>query len=170
MNDALLSSKKMDWCTPIELFNELDREFHFDLDAAATAKSAKCKHFFTPEENGLLMDWGGHTVFCNPPYGRSLKQWVKKAYEERKKPETCIVMLIPARTDTSYFHEYIYGGKADEIRFLRGRIVFTNEDGQPHRDAKGKPSAAPFPSMVVVWSSKKRKGRGQCSKHDEIFE
>ena len=85
-------------------------------------------------------------MFCNPPYGRQIGEWVQKGYEESQKPGTTVVMLIPSRTDTSYFHDYILHGKADEIRFLRGRLKFTDEDG----NAK---DAAPFPSAVIVWRS-----------------
>lgn len=146
MNAALLSSNNLSWCTPPELFKELDQEFHFDLDPAATDKSAKCAKYYTPADDGLKKDWGGYRVFCNPPYGRHIQEWVRKGYEESQKPGTLVVMLIPARTDTSYFHDYIFGGKADEVRFLRGRIKFTDEDG----NAK---DSAPFPSAVIVWRS-----------------
>lgn len=146
MNDALLSSKNMNWCTPPDFFAELDQEFHFELDPAATDKSAKCARYFTPADDGLSQDWGGCSVFCNPPYGRAIQDWVRKGYEESQKPGTVVVMLIPARTDTSYFHDYIFHGKADEVRFLRGRLKFTDEDG----NAK---DAAPFPSAVIVWRS-----------------
>ena len=93
-------------------------------------------------------------MFCNPPYGRQITDWVRKGYEESKKPGTLVVMLIPARTDTSYFHDYIFHGKADEVRFIRGRLTFTDEDGHPTKDAKGRPCSAPFPSAVVIWRSK----------------
>ena len=146
MNDALLSSKNMSWCTPPDFFTELDQEFHFDLDPAATDKSAKCAKYFTPADDGLSKDWGGGGGFCNPPYGRAIQDWVRKGYEESRKPGTVVVMLIPARTDTSYYHDYIFHGKADEVRFLRGRLKFTDEDG----NAK---DAAPFPSAVIVWRS-----------------
>lgn len=146
MNNALLSSKNLSWCTPPEFFAELDHEFHFDLDPAATDKSAKCAKYFTPADNGLEKDWGGYRVFCNPPYGRHIQDWVRKGYEESRKPGTLVVMLIPARTDTSYFHDYIFNGKADEVRFLRGRLKFTDEEG----NAK---DSAPFPSAVIVWRS-----------------
>lgn len=146
MNAALLSSKNMSWCTPPELFTALDQEFHFDLDPAATDKSAKCAKYYTPADDGLSKDWGGCRVFCNPPYGRHIQEWVRKGYEESQKPGTLVVMLIPARTDTSYFHDYIFGGKADEVRFLRGRIKFTDEEGNTK-------DAAPFPSAVIVWRS-----------------
>lgn len=119
MNESLLSSRNMNWCTPWQLFDSLNKEFNFVLDAAATDKSAKCKIYFTPETDGLSQDWNyGGAVFCNPPYGRQIGKWVRKAYEESLKMGGAIVLLIPSRTDTSYFHDYIYG-KA-EIRFLRG--------------------------------------------------
>ena len=126
----------------MEFFKELDAEFHFTLDAAATPKSAKCSKYFTVEDNALEQDWKGHVVFLNPPYGRTLGKWVEKAYREGSKEDTTVVLLIPARTDTTYFHEYIFG-KA-EIRFLRGRLKFTDENGT----AK---DAAPFPSLLAIY-------------------
>lgn len=152
MNKALLSSKNMNWCTPQDFFDKLNAEFHFVLDAAATAKSAKCRRYFTPETDALKQSWNyGGAVFCNPPYGRSLKKWIQKAYTESQSGQT-IVLLIPARTDTAAFHDYIYG-KA-EIRFIRGRLMFTDEDKNPPIDAKGRPMPAPFPSMIVVYNQK----------------
>jgi len=126
----------------MEFFKELDDEFHFTLDAAATPKSAKCSKYFTVEDNALEQDWKGHVVFLNPPYGRSLGKWVEKAYREGQKGDTTVVLLIPARTDTTYFHKYILG-KA-ELRFLRGRLKFTDENGT----AK---DAAPFPSLLAIY-------------------
>ena len=147
MNAALLSGKKMDWCTPIDFFNELNKEFNFVLDAAATDETAKCKDYFTPETDGLKQSWKrtDGAVFCNPPYGREIGKWVKKAYEESTKHDTTIVLLIPARTDTTYFHNYIY--KRAEIRFIRGRLKFTDENGIAG-------DAAPFPSMVVIYNGR----------------
>lgn len=143
MNKVLLSSNYMNWCTPQDFFDELNQEFDFKLDAAATKKSAKCNIYFTPENDALSQSWDkGGSVFCNPPYGRNIKKWVRKAYEENKKGVRPIVLLIPARTDTSYFHDYILG-KA-EIRFIRGRIKFTDEEGKSS-------NPAPFPSMIVVY-------------------
>lgn len=132
------SSKTNEWSTPQEFYDTLNKEFNFTLDPCATKENAKCSHFFTEKENGLIQSWGGYNVFCNPPYGRAIKHWVKKAYEESKKPNTVVVLLIPSRTCTSYFHDYIYG-KA-EIRFIRGRLKFG--DGK---------APAPFPSMVVIF-------------------
>lgn len=149
MNSALLSSKKLDWCTPQAFFDALNEEFSFALDAAATDKTAKCAQYFTPETDGLSNPWNaaGGAVFCNPPYGREIGKWVRKAYEEAQQGTT-IVLLIPARTDTTYFHDYIYG-KA-EIRFVRGRLKFTDDDGNAA-------DPAPFPSMVVVYNGKEER-------------
>lgn len=141
MNKALLSSKNMNWCTPQDFYDKLNDEFHFMLDAAATDKTAKCPQYFTPETDGLTQSWRCNgAVFCNPPYGRDIGKWVKKAYEESR----CGGM-IPSRTDTSYFNDYIYG-KA-EIRFLRGRLHFTDEQGNTK-------DPAPFPSMLVIYNGK----------------
>ena len=147
INKGLFSSNKQDWCTPQQLYDELNREFNFVADVAATEENKKAPFCYTPETDGLNNTWNfkGGAVFCNPPYGTELKKWVKKAYEEYQNGAT-VVMLIPARTDTSYFHDYIYH-KA-EIRFLRGRLKFTDEKG-----IEGK-TTAPFPSMVVIWRNK----------------
>ena len=136
---AMFSSTTNEWETPQDFFDKLNEEFHFTLDPCATHENAKCKKYYTVKEDGLKQDWQGETVFCNPPYGRAIKDWVRKCYEESRKPNTTVVMLIPARTDTTYFHEYIYK-KAKEIRFVRGRLKFGNSK-----------NGAPFPSMVVVF-------------------
>lgn len=150
MNKALLSTGKDDWETPQKFFDELNKEFNFTLDVSATKNNAKCPKFFTLEENGLLQDWGGETVFCNPPYSRKGNQdlWVKKCYTESKKVGTTVVALLPARTDTGRFHKYILG-KA-EIRFIEGRLKF-ELGGKPILDKEGRPSPAPFPSMICIW-------------------
>ena len=149
MNAALFSSKKMDYCTPQAFFDALNREFHFPLDAAPTANCANCPPYSPPEPPWLkrpgTVGGGGGAVFCNPPYGREVGKWVRKAYEEAQGGAT-VVLLIPARTDTTYFHDYIYG-KA-EIRFIRGRLRFTDEEGNAY-------APAPFPSMVVVYNGEK---------------
>jgi site-specific DNA-methyltransferase (adenine-specific) len=139
MNKELMfSSKTEEWYTPLEFFKELDAEFHFNLDPCATDLNHKCERYFTRKTDGLSQKWGGNRVFCNPPYGRVIGEWVKKAYEESKEPDTLIVMLLPARTDTRWFHDYIYN-KA-EIRFIKGRLKFG-----------GCENSAPFPSMIVVY-------------------
>lgn len=133
MNKALLSSKTGEWSTPQDFFDRLDWKYHFTLDAAATAENAKCARFFTAEDDGLTKNWGGQIVFCNPPYGREIGRWVRKGYEESR--AAVVVMLLPARTDTRWFHDYCVKGK---ITFLRGRLKFG-----------GAKDAAPFPSMLV---------------------
>ena len=127
INESWYTSTTDLWGTPQDFFDDLDREFNFTLDPCAISENAKCKKYFTPADDGLLQDWGGNVVFCNPPYGKTISQWVRKCYEESKKPNTVVVMLIPARTDTSYFHDYIYH-KA-EIRFVRGRLKFVMGGG-----------------------------------------
>lgn len=136
---ACLSSNSIEWATPQSFFNTLNEEFHFDLDPCSTHDNAKCEKHYTIEEDGLSQDWGGRRVFCNPPYGKELPKWVEKCYYESKKPNTLVVMLIPVRTDTNYFHRFI-NGKVKDIRFIKGRLHF-NDSKTP----------APFPSMVVVF-------------------
>ena len=139
MNKGLMFSSKTDmWSTPQKFYDKLNDEFNFTLDPCATKDNAKCDNFFTVDDDGLKQDWSGNIVFCNPPYGRAIKDWVKKSYEESLKNNTTVVMLIPSRTDTIYFHDFIYG-KA-EIRFIKGRLKFG--------DAK---NSAPFPSIVVIY-------------------
>lgn len=138
VSKVLFSSANEVWATPQDFFDKLNDEFNFTLDPCALPDNAKCKNFFTPEDDGLSQNWGGQIVFCNPPYGRKIGDWVKKCYEESQKPDTTVVMLIPARTDTAWFHDYVYG-KA-EIRFIRGRLKFG-----------GMTNSAPFPSMVVIF-------------------
>ena len=113
MNEALLSSKNLNWCTPPEFFDELDQEFHFNLDPAATDKCAKCAKYFTPETDGLKADWGGSRVFCNPPYGRNIGEWVKKGYEEARSPApSWLCSYRPERTPHT-----------TTIIFLAGRLT-----------------------------------------------
>lgn len=139
MNTKLMfSSEKDDWETPQDLFDELDDEFHFTLDAASSDLNAKCEKHYTVEDDGLSQSWAGNNVFLNPPYGRNMKDWMRKAYEESQAENTTVVVLVPARTDTAWFHDYVYG-KA-ELRFLRGRLKFG-----------GCENSAPFPSLVVVY-------------------
>ena len=133
MNQALLSSKTGEWETPQAFFDRLNWKYHFTLDTAATPENAKCERYYTAEQDGLSLPWGGEIVWCNPPYGREIGKWVKKGYEESK--TAVVVMLLPARTDTAWFHDFCTKGK---ITFIRGRIKFG-----------GVKNSAPFPSMVV---------------------
>lgn len=138
LNKGLFSSNTNEWATPQAVYDELNQEFHFTLDPCSNDDNHKCAKYYTIREDGLRQNWGGQNVFCNPPYGKEIGLWVQKCYQESLKPDTLVVMLIPARTDTAYFHDYIYH-KA-EIRFIRGRLHF-NESKQ----------GAPFPSMIVVF-------------------
>lgn len=131
---ALYQSVRQDWETPPELFNKLNDEFHFTLDAAANEYNAKCSSYYS--EDSLSKPWNG-VVWLNPPYGRGIGKWMKKAYEESLRGNT-VVCLVFARVDTAWFHDWVYG-KA-QIRFLRGRVRFV-----------GAKSSAPFPSMIVVY-------------------
>ena len=140
INKGMMTSNSNEWATPQDFFNELNNEFHFTLDPYSTHENHKCSKYFTQKEDGLKQSWGGETVFCNPPYGRQIQDWIRKAYKEHLKPSTTIVMLIPARTDTSYFHRYIYNHA--EVRFIKGRLKFG--DGK---------QSAPFPSMLVIYKS-----------------
>lgn len=136
---VMFSSTTDEWATPKDFFDTLNEEFDFTLDPCASTDNAKCDKFYTKEQDGLKQDWSGERVFCNPPYGKVIGDWVKKCSEEAKKPNTTVVALIPARTDTRYFHEFIYR-KAREVRFVKGRLKFG-----------GCKNSAPFPSMVVVF-------------------
>lgn len=142
-----MTSNKDDWETPQELFNQLNDIYHFTLDPCANEINHKCENYYDVEKDGLSQQWSGN-VFCNPPYGRNMKAWIKKASEEAKNCDV-IVLLIPARTDTSYFHDYIYKKKNVSIEFLRGRLKFEDKG-----IAK---NPCPFPSMIVVMKGDERK-------------
>lgn len=137
MNSVLFSSAKMDWETPQPFYDALDAEFRFTCDVAANGINHKHECYYDEQQNGLIQPWSG-ICWCNPPYGRDIAKWVEKAHREAVNGKATTVMLLPARTDTKYFHEYIYG--QHEIRFVKGRLRFV-----------GSKSSAPFPSMVVVF-------------------
>lgn len=141
MNDktrgVMFSSKKKNYETPRELFDKLNDEFHFTVDLCADEYNHLCEKYYSAENDGLKANLDGEIVFCNPPYGHSsTSKWIQKCATDGG---DITVMLIPARTDTKAFHEYIWG-KA-EIRFLQGRIKFGG----------GAADRAPFPSMVVIF-------------------
>jgi len=139
MDDVHFSSETVEWPTPDWFMERLKSKYTFTLDPCATAENAKCKKFYTIEENGLLQSWKGERVFMNPPFGRDVTgKWVEKAYYEFCTNNVKTVALLPVRTDTRWFHNFIYH-KA-EIEFIKGRLNFV---GGKH--------GAPFPSMVVVW-------------------
>lgn len=140
---VMFSSKSNEWSTPKWLFDSLNNLFNFTLDPCATHDNAKCEKYFTIKDNGLNKSWANEVVFCNPPYGREIKHWVGKSFLESEYNNSVVVMLIPARTDTKYWHQYIFN-KAD-IYFLEGRLKFGN--------AK---NSAPFPSAIVVFDKNKK--------------
>lgn len=134
MNTEVMFSSKTDmWATPQHLFDELNAEFHFETDVCAVPSNAKCKKYYTPLDDGLSQEWSG-VCWCNPPYGREIGKWVEKAATSK----ALTVMLIPARTDTKWFHDYVYNKV--ETRFIKGRLKFG-----------GAQNSAPFPSMIVVF-------------------
>lgn len=137
VNGGLFSSNTDEWETPQDFFKKLDQEFHFDIDVCANEQNRKCERFFSLEQNGLVQQWRG-VCWMNPPYGRQIAQWVKKAYESSQEGAK-VVCLLPARTDTRWFHEYCLKG---EIRLLKGRLKFG-----------GSNNSAPFPSMVVIFGN-----------------
>ena len=138
INRGMLSSKTCEWETPQWFFDKLNAQFKFNLDVCATPDNAKCKRYFTKDDDGLQRKWTG-TCWMNPPYGREIKQWMKKAYEESLHGAT-VVCLVPARTDTAWWHDYAMKGK---IRFIRGRLKFG-----------GHKNSAPFPSAIVIFNLK----------------
>lgn len=142
---AAMTSSKDDWETPQKLFDELNAKYSFTLDPCCTHENKKCEKHFTEEDDGLSQSWAGERVYCNPPYGRGIGKWVEKCYNETHGGGCpLVVALIPARTDTSYFHDWIYKKDGVSVDFLRGRLKF---------EVGGKPrESAPFPSMVVVFS------------------
>lgn len=138
ISSTLYSSRTDEWPTPHSFFAKLNAEFEFTLDPCASARNAKCPTFFTKEEDGLKQDWKQHRVFCNPPYGNTMRVWARKCYQASQLG-ALVVLLAHSRTDTRWFHDWVYG-KANEIRFVRGRLKFG--DGM---------QSAPFPSMVAVF-------------------
>ena len=144
--DTFKTSNDDTWTTPRDFFDKLHAEFSFSLDAAAMKSSALCDNWFGPDHDepdlrdAFIMDWSkfapSRTVFLNPPYGRTIKDWMKKADYEATKRNLTIVCLVPARTDTSWWHESCI---KHEVRFIRGRLKFGDQK-----------NSAPFPSAVVV--------------------
>ena len=144
--DKLFSSKRHDWETPKSLFDTLNKEFEFGLDAAAQQHNAKLDDFITPSEDALNVDWEkrakGRSVWLNPPYGRNIGDWIKKAYFESLKG-VAVVVLTFVRSDTAWWHEWAM--KAAEIRLIRGRVTFV-----------GASQAAPAPSCLIVFDESKK--------------
>lgn len=137
LNIGLFTSNTDLWSTPQAFFDKYNEQYHFTLDVCATDENAKCKQYYTKEIDGLKQEWFG-VCWMNPPYGRDIKHWIRKAYESSIKNNAIVVCLLPARTDTAWWHDYCMRSKS--IEFIRGRLKFG--------DSK---NSAPFPSVVVVF-------------------
>jgi site-specific DNA-methyltransferase (adenine-specific) len=151
MNRVHFSSENKEWETPDSVFKPLQKEFDIVLDTCATSENKKTNVYIDRKSNGLKANWFevssllGGSCWMNPPYGRGIEQWVQKASQERDKGAT-VVALLPARTDTNWFHNFIHEKEGVEVRFLKGRIKFVDAE-----------SSAPFPSMIVIFTPKKVK-------------
>jgi phage N-6-adenine-methyltransferase len=139
-NNGRYNGNGREWITPPEVFDPLHAEFAFTLDPCATAASAKCPRFFSEAENGLEQSWAGERVFMNPPYGREIYAWTRKAREEAERG-ALVVGLLPASSDLAWWHDDVVGRA--EVRYIRGRVRFLT-DG-PYR------ASGFFASVVVIW-------------------
>ncbi len=136
--EVMTSSKDMTWATPQDWFKYLNLEFKFTLDPCCYPETAKCKKFYTPDDDGLSKSWENERVYMNPPYGSHISQWMEKAYYEAKNNGALVVCFVPARVDTQWWHNF--AAKATDIRFPIGRVKF-----------EGATSPAPFPIAVVIF-------------------
>lgn len=134
------TKQSIEWATPKSFYDALNLHFDFTLDPCATAQNAKCRTFFTKEDDGLSQSWAGHRVFMNPPYGRELAQWVEKAYHEAMNGAEVVVCLVPPRTETVWFQTHV--NQAEELWLIAGRLHFENPDNPADRPQD--------PSCVVV--------------------
>lgn len=139
ITSGMLSSETDEWATPDSIFNSLNREFHFTLDVCASESNKKCAIYYDKEKNGLSQVWDG-TVWMNPPYGRTIGSWLKKAMDYGTKGVA--VCLIPARTDTKWWRDYCMN--SSEIRLIAGRLKFGNCK-----------NSAPFPSAIIIFGTQK---------------
>lgn len=134
---GLFTSRTEEWETPEYVFSALNAKFLFQVDVCATSKNAKCKVYFDKSVNGLQREWSPFRCWMNPPYGKNISKWMKKAFEESQRG-ALVVCLIPSRTDTKWWHDWVM--RASEIQFVTGRISFGNEK-----------QSAPFPSCIVIY-------------------
>jgi site-specific DNA-methyltransferase (adenine-specific) len=152
---SIFKNATAEWSTPPALFKSLDRIFHFELDVCATPENAKCSLFFTKEQDGRKQDWRQLRCFCNPPYGRQIGPWVKKSWEASQ-AGALVVCLLPCRTDTVWFHDYVQ--YRAEIHFLRGRIIF----GEAKHNA-------PFASMIAIYGKRDNRRLRSCQQCGNFF-
>lgn len=141
---AQFSSKTDLWATPPDLFAQLHAQYGFELDVCASPENAKCPAYFTKEQDGLSQDWDRKRCWMNPPYGRDIGKWVRKAWMSAHDGGATVVCLLPARTDTRWWHDYVQpileGSIPGSVTFIKGRLKFG--------DSK---NSAPFPSVVVTF-------------------
>ena len=143
--DVLFSRKSDEWSTPQNIFDKLNAKYNFTLDPASDGVNNKCAKHYTPQTNGLAQSWSGENVFINPPYSKTY-DWVAKAFHEVANGNTTVVMLLPARTDTRWFHEFCLDPiLVKSITFIKGRLKFGNQK-----------NPAPFPSMIVEFCHPKK--------------
>ena len=152
-NNGRYNGNGRHWETPPEVFDPLEREFKFTLDPCATPQTAKCAKFFTEEQNGLEQSWADERVFMNPPYGREVYAWTRKAREESAR--ATVVGLLPASTDLRWWHEDVVGHAAD-LRWIRGRVRFLT--GGPYR------ASGFFASVIVIWRPARAIPRCECGR------
>ena len=138
--EQLFSSSSENWSTPMDLFELINSKYNFTVDVCADASNNKVKKYYNIQKDGLSQDWSNDVCWCNPPYGKNISKWIEKAYVESEKG-TKIVMLLPSRTDTKWFHNFIYENKNAKIEFIKGRLKFS-----------GSNNSAPFPSMIVKFN------------------
>lgn len=141
-NNIHFKSNSSEWSTPQWLFDRYNDVYKFNLDVCATPENAKCSKYYTKNDDGLIQSWHGN-CWMNPPYGREITKWVEKAYNESLNNGVLVICLLPARTDTKWFHEYCARGN---INFLKGRLKFGDAT-----------NSAPFPSMIVQFDNLKYK-------------
>lgn len=165
LNKQLLSSKNQTWATPLSIFNPINEIFDFVLDPCAAHETAKCKIYYTEKENGLKQDWSKiGNAYVNPPFGRELPKWMKKCYEESIKGIT-VVMLIPARVDTRYWHDYAFK-YARCICFVKGRITFERFGSKTPKEEW---VPAPFPNAIVVFGECNSNQAEQLNKFGKVY-
>lgn len=138
-DSVFLSSQTVEWATEQAFFDQVNREFNFTVDVAANESNAKCARFYDIEADGLMQDWDGETVWCNPPYGDRIKDWMYKAATSA----ATTVLLVPSRTDVKWFHEIVL--PRAEVRFIKGRLRFG-----------GSKDPAPFPTMLVIFRNQEQ--------------
>lgn len=137
ISEVLYSSQKVEWETPQPIFDFMNKMYHFTLDVCALPENTKCAAYYTPTQDSLKQNWQG-VCWMNPPYGRDIAKWMKKAYETAKCNQGTVVALVHARTDTKWWHDYAMN--ATQIIFIKGRLKFGNAE-----------ASCPFPSCFVIF-------------------